>query len=488
MKLREIISNIKCDIVKGNDEIEIKKIVFDSREVEENSLFVAISGFKVDGHNFIHQAVTKGAKAIVVEKDVELDSDITLIRVENTRRVLAYLSSAFYDQPSEKLNVIGITGTNGKTSTTYFINSILDVEKRKVGVIGTLGIMIDNKLTKTNNTTPESIHLQQFFNKMNKENVDDCIMEVSSHSIELNRVDDIDFNIGIFTNLSEEHLDFHKTLDSYMKAKLKLFYMTKDYNIINSDDKYGKQMINELIDVDTKLITYGISRGDVRAEDIQQSVKGIKFNLITSTDKMEINMTTPGIFNVYNALAAASCAIAMDISLQSIKKGLERIKGVKGRFEVIPTEKDFDVIVDFAHSPDGFDNVLSTVKEFAEGRIVSVFGCGGERDRTKRPKMGRIASQYSDICILTSDNSRSEKTEDIIEEIYTGIKGDACECYKIPDRREAIEYAIKIAEPKDIILLLGKGHETYQIIDGKTYEFNEFKIVQEIVDRIDDKN
>jgi len=485
MNLIEIVRNMDYTDIKGDINVEIDRIVFDSRQVKENTLFVAISGFKVDGHDFIEEAVANGAKALVVENSIELDGDIPIIKVKNSRKALAHISDSFYDSPSKNLNIIGITGTNGKTSTTYFIKSILE-EKERVGIIGTLGSNIENKTIKTNNTTPESLHLQKFFNNMIKEKINNCIMEVSSHSIELNRVDSIDFNIGIFTNLSEEHLDFHETVDNYMRAKLKLFYMTKDFNIINSDDVYGKQMIKELENVDTKLITYGINSGDIRAENLDLSVKGIKFDIHTPKGIIDINMTTPGLFNIYNALAATSCAVAMGISLESIKKGLEKIKGVKGRFEVLPINKEFDVIIDFAHSPDGFDNVLKTVKEFAQGRIVTVFGCGGDRDKTKRPKMGEIASYYSDFCVLTSDNSRTEKTEDIIKEILIGVEENPCKYEIIPDRRKAIEYAIKNAKPKDIILLLGKGHETYQIINGETCEFNEFKIVTEILNKLDE--
>lgn len=487
MKLKVILKGLNYLSISGDLDIEIKNIVFDSRKANSNSLFVAISGFKLNGHRFIREAMDKGVKALIVEENIKADKDITIINVENSRKALSIISSNFYNYPSKKLNLIGITGTNGKTSCTYFIKSILQEKKDKVGIIGTLGSIVKNELTKTNNTTPESLYLRKAFYRMNKEGIKDCIMEVSSHSIILNRVDYIDFNIGIFTNLSEEHLDFHDTMENYMKAKLKLFYMTKDYNIINCDDLYGKKMIKELEKLDTKLVTYGIKSGDIRAQNIELSIKGIDFNMITPIGSIRINMKTPGIFNVYNALAAASVAMVMENNLESIKKGLENIIGIRGRFEVLPINKDFDIIIDFAHSPDGFYNVLNTVKDFVEGRVITVFGCGGDRDKTKRPKMGKIASEYSDICILTSDNSRMEKTEDIIEEIVMGIDNNLYEYNKIVDRREAIKYAIKIARPKDIILLLGKGHETYQIIDGNTNEFDEFKIVQELLNEIDNE-
>ncbi|MBS4535415.1 UDP-N-acetylmuramoyl-L-alanyl-D-glutamate--2,6-diaminopimelate ligase [Clostridium sp. D2Q-14] len=485
MKLDAILKGLNYLSISGNLDIEIENIVFDSNEVKDNSLFVAITGFKVNGHKFIQEVINKGVKALIIEETIEINKDITIIKVMNSREALSIISRNFYNNPSAKLNIIGITGTNGKTSCTYFIKSILQEKEDEVGIIGTLGSIVGSELTKTNNTTPESLYNQKMFYEMNKKGINTCIMEVSSHSLVLDRVNCIDFNIGIFTNLSEEHLDFHGTMENYMGAKLKLFYMTRDYNIVNADDLYGQRIIRELKKIDTTLITYGIKYGDIKAQNIELSVKGISFNLITPLGKIDINMKTPGVFNVYNALAAASLAVVMGVNLELIKKGLENIKGVKGRFEVLPINKEFDIVIDFAHSPDGFSNVLHTVKEFAEGRIITLFGCGGDRDRSKRPKMGRIASKYSDICVLTSDNSRTENTDDIIEEILIGFDNTSCEYKKITDRREAIKYAIKTARSKDIVLLLGKGHETYQIINGKTYEFNEFKIVQELLNELD---
>ncbi|MGO1528750.1 MAG: UDP-N-acetylmuramoyl-L-alanyl-D-glutamate--2,6-diaminopimelate ligase [Senegalia sp. (in: firmicutes)] len=482
MILNYILSNVSYEKVVGEINKDIKGIDFDSRNIKEDFIFVAITGFKVDGHDFINTAIKNGARTIIVEKDVKVDDEITLVKVADSRVALAEVSSAFYEYPTKDLNMIGITGTNGKTSISYIIDSILKEVKHKTGIVGTLGVVIDEKNIKTNNTTPESLHLQNFFEQMRDENVDDCIMEVSSHSISLNRVDMIDFNIGIFTNLSEDHLDFHNTLEEYMNEKTKLFYKTSDVNIINNEDKYGKALIKKLEkDRDIKLLTYGIDSGDIRACQIEQSVNGIKYNMITPKGNININLPLPGKFNLYNALAAAACALHMNISLDVIKKGLEGLKGVKGRFELVELDKDFDIIIDFAHSPDGFENVLNTVKQFAKSRIITVFGCGGDRDKNKRPQMGKIASKYSDICLVTSDNSRSEKTEDIIEDIVVGIDNHTCEYFKIPDRRDAIKKAIQIAKSDDIIMLLGKGHETYQIIDGKTYDFDEVEIIKEII-------
>lgn len=485
MNLKKLIHGLDIIEITGNLDINIDNIANDSRKVSNNSIFIAITGFQFDGHDYIQQAIKKGAKAVIVEKNVITEENITIIKVENTRKALANISNIYYNNPSKEFNLIGVTGTNGKTSTTYFINSILEKVGHKVGIIGTLGSKVNNEISKTSNTTPDSLQLQKIFYSMKESKIEDCIMEVSSHSLDLNRVEYSDFNIGIFTNLSPEHLDFHKTIENYMNAKLKLFFMTNKCNIINYDDKYGKKMIDKIQNLDTDIITYGIYDGDVKAINIKQSVRGTKFCLDTKKDSIDIEMKTPGIFNIYNALAAASSAIAMGIDLDTIKQGLEAIDGVKGRFEVVSIGKPFDVIIDFAHSPDAFENVLKTVKEFAKGRIITVFGCGGDRDKKKRPLMGEIASKYSDLCILTSDNSRSEKTIDIISEIAEGVEKHSVEYMKVPNRREAINIALQKAKPKDIIMILGKGHETYQIIDGKTYPFDEAKIVKEYARKLD---
>ncbi|RKD34295.1 UDP-N-acetylmuramoyl-L-alanyl-D-glutamate--2,6-diaminopimelate ligase [Thermohalobacter berrensis] len=486
MKLKTIVNNLHNIVnIEGNLDINIDNIVYDSRKATENSIFVAIEGFKVDGHKFIADAVDKGAKAVVVEKKVNVKDDVSVIRVNNSRVALAQLSSIFFKNPSEKLDLIGITGTNGKTTTTYLIKSIFEAADRKIGLIGTMGSIVGNEINKTNNTTPESLDLQRSFRKMVDKGLDSCVMEISSHSLELNRVDFSDVNVGIFTNLSEDHLDFHKTLEDYFEAKLKLFYKTKDYNIVNSDDKYGKKIIEKIKELDTPVLTYGIdSKADIKATDIEYNNNGVRYLLNTPKGSIKIELNIPGKFSVYNSLAAAACGYAYNISLETIKKALERVKGVKGRFELVPNNRDISIIIDYAHTPDGFKKVLNTIEQFAEGRKIIVFGCGGDRDRTKRPKMGEIAARYCDLSILTTDNARSEDPADIVEDILVGVKKVNGNYKIILDRREAIKYAIENSKPKDVILVAGKGHETYQIIGDNIYLFDERKIILEILDEI----
>ncbi|WP_069650158.1 UDP-N-acetylmuramoyl-L-alanyl-D-glutamate--2,6-diaminopimelate ligase [Caloranaerobacter ferrireducens] len=482
MKLTDLIKGLEIEKYSGDLDIEISKIVYDSRKAVNDCVFVAIEGYKTDGHNYVSQAISNGAKAVILQKDINISENVVKILVKDTRCSLARISSNFYKNPSKKLELIGITGTNGKTTTTYLIKSIMEKAGKNVGVIGTIGNVINGKVVKAKNTTPESLDLQEFFSLMVEENIESCVMEVSSHSLELKRVEYCDFNVGIFTNLTPEHLDFHKDLQSYMAAKVKLFYKTRDYNIINIDDEYGRKIKDIIQKLETPILTYGIeSKADITAHNIEFYASGVKFNLITPSGSIDIRLNIPGKFSVYNALAAASCGIAYNIKLEDIKKGLEAVKGVDGRFEVVPTNTDFSVIIDYAHTPDGFKKVLSTIDQFAKGRKIIVFGCGGDRDKVKRPKMGEIASHYCDICIITNDNPRTENPIEIINDILKGIKNEECEYVVIEDRREAIRYALEIARKDDVILLAGKGHETYQIIGNEVLPFDEKKIVLELL-------
>lgn len=483
MKLSELINKANILDIKGPLDIEIDKVVYDSRNITKGSVFIAISGFKVDGHDFIDDVIRSGAKAIVVEKDIDA-KDVTVIKVKNTRYALAEISSRFYENPSSKLNLIGITGTNAKTTTTYLIQSIFESANKKTGIVGTIGNIIDGKLFKTNNTTPQSLELQQTFNQMVDAKMDSCIMEVSSHALELDRVSFSDFEVGIFTNLSVDHLDFHKNLENYFDAKLKLFYMTKKYNIINADDEYGMRIIDKIKDRETPLITYGIqNESDIYATDIEYHLDGVEFKLHTPKGSTDIKVKIPGEFSVYNSLAAAACAFVYDISLNDIKDGLETIEGVKGRFEVVSNEDDFVVIVDFAHTPDALEKVLKSVRDFAKGRIVVVFGAGGDRDSSKRAIMGEVVGKYADFSIVTSDNPRTEDPKKIIGDILLGTKSVTDKYISITDRKEAIEYAIKNKEKNDIILLTGKGHENYIIIGEEKLSFDEREVVKNAIEK-----
>lgn len=483
MELNKLIFNLDAEVISGQTDIDVTGISYDSRNINRGDVFVAIEGYKVDGHDYINDALKKEAKAIIVQRDVLFDTEATLIKVKETRQALAKMSSEFFNSPSSKFDLIGVTGTNGKTSTTYIAESIFRAGNRKTGIIGTIGSQINGEHIETKNTTPESLELQQVFDQMLKSGIDSCIMEVSSHSLELSRVAYCNFDVGVFTNITKDHLDYHKTIENYFNAKKKLFYMTSKYNIINIDDEYGKKLIEELSKLNTPLLTYGIEKkADIYATDIIFMATGVNFRLHTPKGSISVNMNIPGAFTVYNALAAVSCAYVYDIALEDIKKGLEQIKGVKGRFEVIPTNRDFTVIIDFAHTADALEKVLCVIDQFAEGRKIAVFGAGGDRDITRRAPMGEVAGRHCDLCIVTSDNPRTEEPQKIIDDIVEGVKKVNGNYITIVNRKEAIEYAIKNSRPKDIILLAGKGHETYTIIGEKVLPFDESKIVKEALE------
>lgn len=482
MILKEVLNGLEIEEIKGSLEKEISGVAFDSRVVSNDYLFVAIKGFKSDGHDYIEQVINKGATAIIVENDVKVKEDITIIKLKDSRASLSKVSANFYGNPSKYMDMIGITGTNGKTTITYLIKSIFEKSSKRTGIIGTIGNIIDGELIKTENTTPESTIIQKSLRDMVDANVDSCVMEVSSHSLDLKRVEDCNFDVGVFTNLSRDHLDYHETLENYFEAKLKLFFMTKRANIINNDDSYGAEIVNRIANLNTPTITYGIEKkSDIFATNIDYHLEGVKFTLNTPKGKIDIHLNIPGEFSVYNALAAASCGYVYDISLEDIRDGLEMVEGVKGRFEIVPTNRDFTVIIDFAHTPDGLEKVLTTIEQFAEGRVVTLFGAGGNRDRTKRPIMGETVAKHADFLIVTSDNPRNEDPEKIIEDIIEGVEKVSKNYISIVDRREAIRYAIENAKPKDIILLAGKGHETYTIIKDEVLPFDERQIVLNIL-------
>lgn len=483
MTLKDILEGIEIQKISGTIDIEIRGITYDSRKVSKDYMFVAIKGFKTDGHNYIADAIKNGATAIIVEDDVKIDNPgITIIKLKSTRTSLSKLSANYYGNPSKKMNMIGVTGTNGKTTVTYLLKSIFESAGQKTGIIGTIGSVVDEKIIKTENTTPESTIIQEHLSTMVNANVKNCVMEVSSHSLDLKRVEDCNFDVGIFTNLSRDHLDYHKTLENYFKAKLKLFFMTKKANIINIDDDYGDRIIKSTSHLNTSIITFGIEgKADIFATDIDYHLEGVNFVLNTPKGSIDIHLNIPGKFSVYNALAAASCAYAYNLDLVHIQSGLAKVKGVKGRFELVPIDRDFSVIIDFAHTPDGLEKVLTTIRQFAEGRIVALFGAGGNRDKSKRPIMGETVGKYADFLIVTSDNPRNEDPKKIIEDVVAGVKKVNNNYITIVDRKEAIRYALENAKPKDIILLAGKGHETYTIINDKVIPFDEKQIVLDIL-------
>ncbi|MDR7857185.1 UDP-N-acetylmuramoyl-L-alanyl-D-glutamate--2,6-diaminopimelate ligase [Tissierella sp.] len=477
MYLRDITTDYEFDLIKGSIDINITGIKDDSRKIEKGNLFIAQKGFTVDGHNFIDMAIQNGARAIVVEENITVDKDITVIKVKDSVNALAKFSGIFHKEPWNELEMIGITGTNGKTSTTYFIKSIFEKNKKKVGIIGTIGAVIDRELIPIKNTTPNSLTIHELLKEMVDANSDTCIMEVSSHSLELKRVEYINYQVGLFTNLTKDHLDYHETMEKYFNSKLKLFYKTSKCNIINMDDIYGKKII-DVVGNRVPILTYGLKNtADIYASHIEFTLSKVRFTLNTPKGSRNILLNVPGEFSVYNGLAAASCAYAYDIDLDTIKDGLESVEGVKGRFEVVPTNTDYTVIIDFAHTADGLDKVLTVIDQFAEGRKIVVFGAGGNRDKTKRPEMGETVGKHADLSIVTSDNPRNEDPEMIIEDVLVGTKKVNGKYVKIVDRAEAIKYALDNAMPKDIILLAGKGHEAYTIVKDKTIQFDEKQIV-----------
>jgi len=480
MLLKELLQNLQIEYSHGSLDIEISDIAYDSRKVKSGSLFICIEGYKVDGHKFIDAAISAGAVAILSQKDIEVESCAAVIKVADTRKALAHISSAFFGNPSNSFDLIGITGTKGKTTISFMIKSILESKNKKVGLIGTIANYIGEKSVTSERTTPESYDLQKLFTEMKSQNVNCTVMEVSSHALELSRVAASCFDVGIFTNLSQDHLDFHGNFDNYLEAKLKLFTMCKT-GLVNIDSEYKEQVIKAS---PCKMFTFGLSeRADIRAVNISSTSNSVSFSVITPWEDKngEITVNIPGRFSVYNALAAIGAACLTGIPFKNIKEGLSLVK-VPGRAEIVYSSEKFTVMLDYAHSPDSLENILTAVREYAPARVVCMFGCGGDRDKTKRPIMGEIAGMLSDFTIITSDNPRSEEPEEIVREIEQGIRETGSKYITIVNRYQAIEYALLHAEPKDIIVLAGKGHETYQIFKDKTIHFDEKEIVKEILD------
>lgn len=465
MKLKDILASTDLNI-------EVTGISYNSRLTKQGDVFVAVSGYTTDGHKYAKSAVENGAVCVVCEYVPE-GIDVPCILVENSRLALAEMSCNFYDKPTSKLKLIGVTGTNGKTTVTYLVKTILEANGEKVGLMGTNKNMIGDKEFHTERTTPESLELQEMFAEMVKENCTYAIMEVSSHALELYRVAGCEYKVGAFTNLTQDHLDFHGDMDSYFNAKSKLFNMC-EIGVVNADDKYGSMLCEQC---NCELISYGINGGKLTAKNIVYGQKSVSFEC----DGLKINLGIPGEFSVYNALTAIGICKACGISDDVIQRALNVAEGVKGRAEIVECGKDFTLLIDYAHTPDGLENILESVRGFTKGRVVVLFGCGGDRDKTKRPKMGRVAGRLADFCIVTSDNPRSEEPDAIIRDILDGMNDAMAGYVVIENRRDAIEYAIKHALPDDTIVLAGKGHEDYQILKDKTIHFDEREIIRDIL-------
>ncbi len=470
MKISLLLEGIPFE---GNGDIEVNRVESDSRKVTPGCLFVCVKGYASDGHSFAQIAAEKGAAAILAQDKISVSCPV--IYTANTRRALAAASAAFYAHPSRKFTLIGVTGTNGKTTTTFLIKQILEAAGKKVGLIGTNQNMIGEKVVEASRTTPDSYELQALFAKMAEEKVDAVVMEVSSHALYLDRVYGCDFDVGVFTNLTQDHLDFHKTMEDYLKAKAILFHMCKK-GVVNADDPACAYLLNTGTCTFT---TYGIDTpADIRAEQVELNRQGVCFKAEGVVYKIGI----PGKFSVYNALSALTTARVLGYAPKDISAALSKAKGVKGRAQVIDLGFDFTVLIDYAHTPDGIENILKTVKGFAKGRVILLYGCGGDRDPKKRPIMGEIASRMADFSIITSDNPRTENPALIIQDILKGVKQGAY--VVIENRREAIAYALHHAKKDDVVILAGKGHETYQIIGKEKFHFDEEEILYEIRDEM----
>lgn len=491
-RLQELLSEtavLTLDFNGAPKNLTIDQIAYDSRLVQPGSLFVAIRGFKQDGHDFIPEALARGACAIVLDRpEIELPPGAAKVIVPNSRVALPDLAAAFYDYPSRQMKVVGITGTNGKTTTAFLSESIFQAAGFKTGLIGTVETHIGTQVLPVERTTPESLDVEHLLWQMVQNHVTHVAMEVSSHALDLGRVKNIEFDVGVFTNLTQDHLDYHKTLDNYRQAKAMLFAQLGNMGskskpctaVLNADDPSSATMKSV---TSADILTYGIrNKADITAENIEIKSQEACFTLKTPIGQRKVRLHTTGLFSIYNALAACGIGISQDLGLDIIASALENMPGVPGRFEQVKCGQDFAVIVDYAHTPDGLENILKAAQEFASGRIILVFGCGGDRDRTKRPIMGRLGVEYADKVFITSDNPRTEDPVAIIADIEAGAKS-AAEGRKsyclIPDRRQAIHAALKEAQAGDVVLIAGKGHETYQILGSETIHFDDREVVRD---------
>ena len=481
MELKKLLADIHVLEVHADLDLEITDIAYDSRKVQQGGMFVAISGFATDGNRFIPMAMEKGAAVVVTAKKPE--QDIPYVLVESDRLALAYLGRNFFGNPAASMKMIGVTGTNGKTSSTLLLKHVLETVKgAKVGLMGTMENMIGEERIPTERTTPESFELQALLGRMRDAGCTHAIMEVSSHAIALDRVAGITYDVASFTNLTEDHLDFHKTMEDYCDTKAILFQRCRK-GVGNLDDSWYDRLCGgaacPMLTVSAK------GDADLRAEDLELLSDGVSFTAIQGEEKVQVKLPIPGKFTVYNALNVLGMAIQLDISLADAADALRTAAGVKGRVEVVPTPgKDYTILIDYAHTPDGLENVLSSARGFCKGRLIAVFGCGGDRDPIKRPIMGRIGAEIADIAIITSDNPRTEDPAKIIEDIVKGIDSGKNNYEIIENRPKAIRHAMDIAEKNDIIILAGKGHETYQEICGVKHHLDEREVVAEYLEEM----
>lgn len=476
MFLSDLIDRLNYKYILNNKDTEITGIVFDSKEIVPGSVFVCIKGGKEDGHSYVCEAIKKNAAAIITETDIQIE-EIPVICVPDTREALSVAAAVFYGEPAKKLRIIGVTGTNGKTSVAYMIKNILDTCGYKTGLIGTVENIIGDESEESSMTTPDAVTLNKLFRKMADENVNYAVMEVSSHALSQKRAAGIEFACSVITNVSGDHLDYHKTTEEYMKAKALLF-RNSAICVLNKDD-ISYETMKEASTGEVVSYSKKDKDADIFAYDTLVNANGVSFSVTTENDYYGVYTKIPGVFTVDNALAALSVATALKIPSGFIRMALKTQKGIKGRIERVETGKDFSVFIDYAHTPDGLEKIIRTVNEFKEARLITLFGCGGDRDKTKRSLMGKIATELSDYVIITSDNPRSENPDEIIKDILSGVTGDNYSV--VPGRKEAIKKALSMAEKDDIILLAGKGHETYQVLSEGKIHFDEREILKELL-------
>lgn len=476
MRIKQLIKSLNIN-VNGLEDFEVRGISCNSKEVKKDFVFVAIKGSNQDGHKFISEAIRNGARLVITQDPQPQNSKVTFINFKDTRKILGRLASEFYSRPSEILKVVGITGTNGKTTITYLIEAILEEAGFYPGALGTINYRFKDRLIPAKNTTPGPIELQNILAQMSKAGVDYCIMEVSSHALDQNRIEGIEFHSAIFTNLTQDHLDYHKNLENYFKAKAKLFMMLNNnsFAVINNDDKWARR-IKDL--TCARIITYGIKNNAfVRAKKIKFNSLSTEFLLSGKKTEFTLKTKLLGEHNIYNILAAVAWALKEGIDISIIKSTLEKLSSVPGRLERINFNGKFQVFVDYAHTEDALKNIIKTLRLIFNKRIIVVFGCGGERDKTKRPKMGRVVTELSDLAIITNDNPRSEDPQDIINDIKRGIRKKNYSV--ISDRAEAIKKALSLAKSGDVVLVAGKGHENYQILKDRVIHFDDKEVIRE---------
>ena len=485
MKLSQLLRGVSVRECHADMEMEISGVSYDSRKTAAGDLFVAMTGYETDGHKFIPMARDKGAACVLCQERPQGEGPYVL--VEDSRLALAQVGRAWYGDPAASMKMVGVTGTNGKTTTTYLLKDILEqAAGAKVGLIGTNQNMIGSEVIPTERTTPESFELQGLLRRMADAGCTHVVMEVSSHALYLKRVEGIRFAVGIFTNLTQDHLDFHKTMENYCDAKALLFTRC-DVGVYNADDPWAPRLMEEATCRKVSVGEHGDVPVDLAARNIVLTAEGVSFDAVTAEESVPVHVGIPGGFMVYNTLGVLAAARALGVSLEDSAGVRRHSAHVKGRVEVVPTPGDYTMLIDYAHTPDALENVLSAARGFAKGRVVALFGCGGDRDRTKRPKMGRIAADMADFVIVTSDNPRTEEPEAIIREILAGMEGTATPYAVVPNRIEAIRYAMDHAQPGDVIILAGKGHETYQIIGHEKRHLDEREVVADYVRELQQK-